>query len=99
MHSHCARLPNQQPNSTHSVTIDFISVDLRLDKVTSAFRILKPKMYSTSTIFKIAAVVGVLSFHLAVRSGDHVDVVADQLEREASVHEGETSLQRERDIS
>lgn len=34
--------------------------------------------------------------HLAVRGGDHVDVVADQLEREAPVHEGEASLQRHR---
>lgn len=59
-------------------------------------------MYSTCTFFKIAAGVGVCSLfltHLAVRSGDHVDVVADQLEREASVHEGETSLQRQGDIS
>lgn len=34
--------------------------------------------------------------HLAVRGGDHVDVVADQLEREAPVHEGEASLRRQR---
>lgn len=34
--------------------------------------------------------------HLAVCGGDHVDVVADQLEREAPVHEGEASLQRPR---
>lgn len=32
--------------------------------------------------------------YLAVCGGDHVDVVADQLEREAPVHEGEASLQR-----
>lgn len=34
--------------------------------------------------------------HLAVCGGDHVDVVADQLESEAPVHEREASLQRRR---
>lgn len=34
--------------------------------------------------------------HLAVCGGDHVDVVADQLECEAPVHEGEASLRRPR---
>lgn len=33
--------------------------------------------------------------HLAVCGGDHVDVVADQLEGEAPVHEGEASLRTE----
>lgn len=31
-------------------------------------------------------------FYLAVSRGDHVYVVANQLECEASVHEGETTL-------
>ena len=34
--------------------------------------------------------------HLAVSGSDHVDVVANQLEREASVHESKATLQRDR---
>lgn len=37
-----------------------------------------------------------ICFYLAVRSGDHIYVVANQLERKASVHEGKTTLWRDR---
>ena len=38
-------------------------------------------------------------FYLAVSSSDHVHVVADQFESEASVHQSEATLQRETDVS
>lgn len=37
--------------------------------------------------------------YLAVSGSDHVDVVANQLEREASVHESKATLQRQTEIS